>query len=124
MAAPWRILVPLGFAVAAGAATAATALLSRTRHTTATLDAPKRPLALHGWWDADDASPLAYAHPAVLFVDAASGALLDSWDRRSRMRVVAPYIRRVAAWPASGIVVLDADSGDLLASLAGTTPAG
>ena len=50
-------------------------------------------------------------------VDADTAALVDSWDRRIRDRVHHPVVRRTPEWPATGLIVVDARTGDLLAVL-------
>ena len=113
-----RIVVPVvvGVAAGVGAIVAQTALLRRGP-VQPSLGAPERPLAFHGWWSSDDSSPMAYAHPAVLFVDGATGTIVDSWDRRTRARV--PNPRVVGSEPLSidAISVLDASTGDVLQTL-------
>lgn len=110
----FRIGAPLvvGALAAAGAIIATS--LSRERHEQQALSPAPRPLAVHGWWSADTSSSLAHAHPAVLIVDADTASLIDSWDRRTRDRVRHPVVRRTPEWPADGVIVVDAATGDLL----------
>lgn len=114
MASPLiRIAAPLlvGTLAAVGAIVAGS--LNRERGLRELSPAP-RPLAVEGWWSSDASSSLAHAHPAVLIIDADSARLVDSWDRRSRGRVHRPVVRRTPEWPAAGLIVVDAATGDLL----------
>lgn len=119
-----RLAIPFAIGALASAGAIVGATLVRERREQLSLGTPAVPLAYDGWWNSDQSSPLAYAHPAVLFVDAGSGTLLDSWDRRSRARVHSPVVSRRSEWPADGVIVVDAGSGDLLHVLqtAGMTP--
>ncbi|WP_413317528.1 hypothetical protein AA0Z99_11605 [Agrococcus sp. 1P02AA] len=120
MATPlFRIAAPLlvGGLAAVGAIVASS--LTRERAEQRALAGPARPLAVEGWWSSDASSSLAHAHPAVLIVDADSARLIDSWDRRIRARVAQPVVRRTPEWPASGLIVVDAATGDLLTELRG-----
>ncbi len=113
-----RVIVPVIVGVAAGiGAVVAQASLVRRGPTQPSLGAPERPLPFHGWWSSDESSPMAYAHPAVVFVDGATRTVVDSWDRRTRSRV--PNARVVGSEPLStdGISVLDAATGDVLQTL-------
>lgn len=114
-----RIAAPMlvGALAAVGAIVATT--LTRERAQQHELSAPVRPLAVEGWWSSDTSSSLAHAHPAVLIVDADTARLVDSWDRRSRSRVTDPVVRRTPEWPTTGLIVVDASTGDLLAALPG-----
>lgn len=115
MASPlFRIAAPLlvGALAAAGAIVAGGLRRERAQHA---LTAAPRPLAVEGWWSSDASSSLAHAHPAVLIVDADTATLIDSWDRRIRDRVHRPVVRRTPEWPATGLIVVDAATGDLLA---------
>jgi hypothetical protein len=115
MAAPLiRLAAPLLIGVAAGVGAIVGATLTRERKQHLELEAAPRPLAVEGWWSSDASSSLAHAHPAVLIVDADTGHLVDSWDRRSRDRVHRPVVRRTPEWPAAGLIVVDAATGDLL----------
>lgn len=111
-----RFAAPLlvGALAAAGAIVASALSRERQQHA---LTAGPRPLAAEGWWSSDASSSLAHAHPAVLIVDAETATLVDSWDRRIRDRVHRPVVRRTPEWPASGRIVVDAATGDLLAVL-------
>ncbi len=112
-----RVAAPLlvGAAAAVGAIVGAT--LTRERRQHLELESAPRPLAVKGWWSSDASSSLAHAHPAVLIVDADTARLVDSWDRRSRGRVHRPVVRRTPEWPATGLIVVDAATGDLLTVL-------
>lgn len=116
-----RIAAPLVIGAAAAAGAIVGSLIARDRAERTPIGAPQAPLAIHGWWDCDDSSPLAYAHPAVLFVDTASGTIVDSWDRRTRSRVVDAVARWSPEWPERALIVVDATSGDLLQTI-DTTP--
>ncbi|GEK80843.1 hypothetical protein [Agrococcus baldri] len=116
MASPLiRFAAPLlvGALAGVGAIVATTLGRERTRHHALT-SAP-RPLAVEGWWSSDASSSLAHAHPEVLIVDADTARLVDSWDRRARDRVQRPVVRRTPEWPPTGLIVVDAATGDLLA---------
>ena len=114
MASPLiRIAAPLLAGALAGAGAIIAGSLSRERRQHALTSAP-RPLAVQGWWSSDASSSLAHAHPAVLIVDADTATLVDSWDRRIRDRVPRPVVRRTPEWPARGLIVVDAATGDLL----------
>ena len=39
---------------------------------------------------------------------------MNAADRRTRSRVQRPVVRRTPEWPAAGLIVVDAASGDLL----------
>ncbi|MCH1881594.1 hypothetical protein [Agrococcus sp. ARC_14] len=108
-----RIAGPLlvGALAGVGAIVASTLTRERKQHE---LTAAPRPLAVEGWWSSDASSSLAHAHPAVLIVDADTARLIDSWDRRIRDRVQRPVVRRTPEWPAGGLIVVDAATGDLL----------
>ena len=108
-----RVAAPLIVGVAAGIGAIVGATLTRERKLLQLEAAPKR-LAVEGWWSSDASSSLAHAHPAVLIVDADTAQLVDSWDRRSRGRVHHPVVRRTPEWPATGLIVVDAATGDLL----------
>lgn len=114
-----RIAVPLAVGAAAATGAIIGASLGRERSQQA-LEPPQRPLAVEGWWSSDASSSLAHAHPSVLIVDAASSRLVDSWDRRTRARVERPVVRRTPEWPASGLIVVDATTGDLLTTVRGS----
>jgi hypothetical protein len=109
-----RLAAPVLVGVAAGIGAIVGATLTRERSQQLELEAAARPLAVEGWWSSDASSSLAHAHPAVLIVDADSARLVDSWDRRSRARVHHPVVRRTPEWPAAGLIVVDAATGDLL----------
>lgn len=113
-----RSLIRLAAPIVAGALAAAGAIvgasLTRERKQQRELEPPSTPLAVEGWWSSDASSSLAHAHPAVLIIDADSGRLVDSWDRRSRSRVASPVVRRTPEWPTAGLIVVDAATGDLL----------
>lgn len=114
MASPLiRVAAPLIVGVAAGVGAIIGATLSRERKQLELESAP-RPLAVEGWWSSDASSSLAHAHPAVLIVDADTARLVDSWDRTTRSRVARPVVRRTPEWPAGGLIVVDAATGDLL----------
>lgn len=120
-----RIIAPLavGALAAAGAIAGSiigTRLFARGDRQ---LGRPQQPLPFDGWWNQDSSSGLAHAHPAVLFVDAVSGAVVDSWDRRTRARVERPAVQRTGQWPAHGLLVLDASTGDLLGTVQDHAPA-
>lgn len=108
-----RVAAPLLVGVAAGIGAIVGATLTRERKHLE-LEAAPRPLAVDGWWSSDASSSLAHAHPAVLIVDAGTGRLVDSWDRRTRARVPHPVVRQTPEWPATGLIVVDAATGDLL----------
>lgn len=112
-----RIAVPIAVGAAAAAGAIVGTLIARDRAGRMPIGAPEAPLTIHGWWDSDDSSPLAYSHPAVLFVDTASGTIVDSWDRRSRSRVHDATSRRSPEWPQRALIVVDAVSGDLLQTI-------
>lgn len=112
-----RIAAPIAIGAAAAAGAIVGTLIARDRLRQGSIDAPQAPLALHGWWDSDESSPLAYAHPAVLFIDTATGRLVDSWDRRRRGRVEDAVVRPSAEWPDRALIVVDAASGDLLQTI-------
>lgn len=120
-----KIVAPLAVgALAAAGAIAGSIIGARWfSQRTAELGQPEAPLAFEGWWNSDSSSGLAHAHPAVLFVDASTAAVVDSWDRRTRSRVSSPTARHSAEWPPRGILVLDAVTGDLLSVLSTPTPA-
>ncbi len=118
-----RIAAPLIVGVAAGVGAIVGATLSRERKHLELEGAP-RPLAVEGWWSSDASSSLAHAHPAVLIVDADSARLVDSWDRHTRSRVARPVVRRTPEWPAAGLIVVDAATGDLLTVLGDPGSAG
>lgn len=113
-----RSLIRLAAPIIAGALAAGGAIvgasLVRERKQQHELEPPSTPLAVEGWWSSDASSSLAHAHPAVLIIDADSGRLVDSWDRRSRSRVSSPVVRRTPEWPTAGVIVVDAATGDLL----------
>ncbi|ERG64166.1 hypothetical protein L332_06825 [Agrococcus pavilionensis RW1] len=113
-----RSLIRLATPILVGALAAGGAIvgasLARERKHQHELEPPSTPLAVEGWWSSDASSSLAHAHPAVLIVDADSGRLVDSWDRRARSRVASPVVRRTPEWPAAGLIVVDAATGDLL----------
>lgn len=116
MASPLiRIAAPLLVGALAGVGAIVASTLTRERRQQLELAPPPRPLAVEGWWSSDASSPLAHAHPAVLIVDADTAGLVDSWDRRIRDRVHHPVVRRTPEWPARGLIVVDAATGDLLA---------
>ncbi|WP_072314755.1 hypothetical protein [Agrococcus sp. Marseille-P2731] len=120
MASPLiRIAAPLLVGALAGVGAIVAGSLTREREQQRELAAPSRPLAVEGWWSSDASSSLAHAHPAVLIVDADTARLVDSWDRRIRDRVVQPVVRRTPEWPADGLIVVDAATGDLLTELRG-----
>lgn len=108
-----RVAAPLLVGVAAGIGAIVGASLTRERKHLE-LETGPRPLAVEGWWSSDVSSSLAHAHPAVLIVDADTAQLVDSWDRRTRTRVQRPVVRRTPEWPAGGLIVVDAATGDLL----------
>ena len=110
-----RLAAPVLAGVLAGAGAIVGASLVRERKHQHELEAPARPLAIEGWWSSDASSSLAHAHPAVLIIDADTAQLVDSWDRRTRTRVPHPVVRRTPEWPAAGLIVVDAATGDLLA---------
>ena len=112
-----RVAAPLIVGVAAGIGAIIGATLTRERKQHLELESAPRPLAVEGWWSSDASSSLAHAHPAVLIVDADSARLVDSWDRRTRGRVHRPVVRRTPEWPAIGLIVVDAATGDLLTVL-------
>jgi hypothetical protein len=118
-----RVAGPLLVGVAAGIGAIVGAALTRERSHLELESAPK-PLAAEGWWSSDVSSSLAHAHPAVLIVDADTAQLVDSWDRRTRARVHHPVVRRTPEWPATGRIVVDAATGDLLTVLAAPRAAG
>lgn len=109
-----RIAGPLLVGALAGVGAIVAGSLSRQRGQQLALAPAARPLTVEGWWSADTSSSLAHAHPAVLIVDADTAALVDSWDRRIRGRVHHPVVRRTPEWPATGLIVVDAATGDLL----------
>lgn len=114
MASPLiRIAAPLLVGALAGVGAIVAGSFTRERRQLALTPAP-RPLAVTGWWSSDASSSLAHAHPAVLIVDADTASLIDSWDRRIRDRVQRPVVRRTPEWPAGGLIVVDAATGDLL----------
>jgi hypothetical protein len=114
MASPLsRIAAPLLVGALAGVGAIIAGSLTRERKQHALTSAP-RPLAVQGWWSSEASSSLAHAHPEVLIVDADTARLVDSWDRRARDRVQRPVVRRTPEWPASGLIVVDAATGDLL----------
>lgn len=108
-----RVAAPLLVGVAAGIGAIVGATRTRERKHLE-LEAATQPLVVDGWWSSDASSSLAHAHPAVLIVDADSARLVDSWDRRARGRVQRPVVRRTPEWPATGLIVVDAATGDLL----------
>ncbi|MDR7233795.1 MULTISPECIES: hypothetical protein [unclassified Agrococcus] len=108
-----RIGAPLAVGAIAAVGAIVGATLSRERQRLE-LEPAARPLAVEGWWSSDASSSLAHAHPAVLIVDADTAQLVDSWDRRTRSRVAHPVVRRTPEWPAAGLLVVDAATGDLL----------
>ncbi|MFC7431731.1 MULTISPECIES: hypothetical protein [unclassified Agrococcus] len=113
-----RLIVPVIVGAAAGVgAIVAQGALVRRGPAQPSLGAPERPLPFRGWWSSDESSPMAYAHPAVVFVDGATGTVVDSWDRRTRSRV--PNARVVGSehLATDGISVLDASTGDVLQTL-------
>ncbi|ROR65617.1 hypothetical protein [Agrococcus jenensis] len=110
-----RVAGPLLVGVAAGIGAIVGASLTRDRKQQLELESAPRPLAVEGWWSSDASSSLAHSHPAVLIVDADTARLVDSWDRRARARVHHPVVRRTPEWPATGLIVVDAATGDLLA---------
>ncbi|MFA4840357.1 MAG: hypothetical protein WC580_01465 [Agrococcus sp.] len=112
-----RVVAPLIVGAAAGIGAIIGATLTRERKQHLELESAPRPLAVEGWWSSDASSSLAHAHPAVLIVDADSARLVDSWDRRSRGRVHRPVVRRTPEWPSTGLIVVDAATGDLLTVL-------
>jgi len=113
-----RLVAPVIVGVAAGiGAIVAQSVLVRRAPAQPSLGAPERPLAFDGWWSSDASSPMAYAHPAVLFVDGGTGAIVDSWDRRTRSRVANPRIVGSEPLPTDAISVLDASTGDVLQTL-------
>ena len=112
-----RIGAPLAVGAIAAVGAIVGATLSRERQRLE-LEPAARPLAVEGWWSSDASSSLAHAHPAVLIVDADTAQLVDSWDRRTRARVHRPVVRRTPEWPATGLIVVDASTGDLLTVLA------
>lgn len=112
-----RVVAPLIVGAAAGIGAIIGATLTRERKQHLELESAPRPLAVEGWWSSDASSSLAHAHPAVLIVDADTARLVDSWDRRSRGRVHRPVVRRTPEWPATGLIVVDAATGDLLTVL-------
>ncbi|SFS10524.1 hypothetical protein SAMN04487783_1422 [Agrococcus baldri] len=114
MASPLiRIAAPLLVGALAGVGAIIAGSLTRERKQHALTPAP-RPLAVQGWWSSETSSSLAHAHPEVLIVDADTARLVDSWDRRARDRVQRPVVRRTPEWPAAGLIVVDAATGDLL----------
>ncbi|WP_430591810.1 hypothetical protein [Humidisolicoccus flavus] len=118
MASPARILVPLILGAAAATAAALGAALGRSRDAAPQAIAPPvQPLRFNGWWNSDHSSALAVSHPSVVFVDATNGAVVDSWDRRRHARLPAPVAHRTSEWPRTGILVVDAVTGDLLSVL-------
>jgi hypothetical protein len=112
-----RVAAPLIVGVAAGVGAIVGATLTRDRKQHLELESAPAPLAVEGWWSSDASSSLAHAHPAVLIIDADTTRLVDSWDRRSRGRVHQPVVRRTPEWPATGLIVVDAATGDLLTVL-------
>jgi hypothetical protein len=112
-----RVAAPLIVGVAAGVGAIVGATLTRDRKQHLELESAPTPLAVEGWWSSDASSSLAHAHPAVLIVDADTARLVDSWDRRTRGRVHQPVVRRTPEWPATGLIVVDAATGDLLTVL-------
>ncbi len=108
-----RLAAPLLVGVAAGIGAIVGATLTRERKHLE-LETGPQPLAVEGWWSSDASSSLAHAHPAVLIVDADTARLVDSWDRRTRARVHHPVVRRTPEWPTTGLIVVDAATGDLL----------
>lgn len=122
MASPLiRIAAPLLVGALAGVGAIVASTLTRERRQHA-LTSPPRPLAVEGWWSSDASSSLAQAHPEVLIVDADTARLVDSWDRRARDRVQRPVVRRTPEWPAAGLIVVDAATGDLLTVVSAPTP--
>lgn len=113
-----RFVAPVivGVAAGVGAIVAQTALVRRAP-AQPSLGAPERPLPFHGWWSSDASSPMAYAHPAVLFVDGASRTVVDSWDRRTRSRVANPRVVGSEPLSSEAISVVDATTGDVLQTL-------
>lgn len=113
-----RIVAPVIVGVAAGiGAVVAQAVLVRRAPAQPSLGAPERPLPFEGWWSSDASSPMAYAHPAVLFVDGATRSVVDSWDRRTRSRVPNPRVVGSEPLSTDAISVLDATTGDVLQTL-------
>ncbi|QCR20545.1 hypothetical protein [Agrococcus sp. SGAir0287] len=113
-----RLVAPVIVGVAAGiGAVVAQSMLTRRGPAQPSLGAPERPLPFEGWWSSDASSPMAYAHPAVLFVDGGSRTVVDSWDRRTRSRVPNPRIVGSEPLPTDAIAVLDASTGDVLQTL-------
>lgn len=121
-----RLLVPFAVGAAASAGAIVASLIVRERKEQLALQQPVTPLEHDGWWNSDDSSPLAYAHPTVLFIETddkgadgvvSSVTIVDSWDRRSRGRVVQPYARIQPEWPTGARIVVDAETGDLLQTL-------
>ncbi|WP_206447978.1 hypothetical protein [Agrococcus sp. KRD186] len=123
MASPLiRIAAPLLVGALAGVGAIVASTLTRERKQHALSPAP-RPLAVQGWWSSEASSSLAHAHPEVLIVDADTARLVDSWDRRARDRVHRPVVRRTPEWPAAGLIVVDAATGDLLTIVSDGAPA-
>lgn len=113
-----RLVAPVIVGVAAGiGAVVAQAVLVRRAPAQPSLGAPERPLRFHGWWSSDASSPMAYAHPAVLFVDGTTRTVVDSWDRRTRSRVPNPRVVGAEPLPPDAVSVLDAATGDVLQTL-------
>ncbi|WP_144721746.1 hypothetical protein [Agrococcus jejuensis] len=113
-----RLVAPVIVGVAAGiGAVVAQSVLVRRAPAQPSLGAPERPLPFQGWWSSDASSPMAYAHPAVLFVDGATRTVVDSWDRRTRTRVPNPRVVGSEHLSIGGISVLDATTGDVLQTL-------
>ncbi|SDH55272.1 hypothetical protein [Agrococcus jejuensis] len=113
-----RFVAPVIVGVAAGiGAVVAQAVLVRRAPAQPSLGAPERPLPFQGWWSSDASSPMAYAHPAVLFVDGATRTVVDSWDRRTRTRVPNPRVVGSEPLVIDAISVLDASTGDVLQTL-------
>ena len=110
-----RIAAPLLVGALAAVGTIVASVLGRERREQPAIAPARRPLVAEGWWSSDASSSLAHAHPAVLMVDAGTATLVDSWDRRIRDRVQRPVVRRTQEWPPSGLIVVDARTGDLLA---------
>ncbi|GAA2176415.1 hypothetical protein GCM10009846_30140 [Agrococcus versicolor] len=113
-----RLVAPVIVGVAAGiGAVVAQSVLVRRGPVQPSLGAPERPLAFQGWWSSNESSPMAYAHPAVVFVDGATGTVVDSWDRRTRSRVANPRVVGSEPLSTDAISVLDATTGDVLQAL-------
>ena len=113
-----RLVAPVIVGVAAGiGAIVAQSVLVRRAPAQPSLDAPERPLAFEGWWSSQTSSPMGYAHPAVLFVDGSTRAIVDSWDRRTRSRVANPRVIGSEPLVEDAISVLDASTGDVLQTL-------